>query len=161
MAVPPLSPSSAGSGVPPIGNTVGVGPAMDPTYLAFLRANGYSEDALKLQVAEKVRQIQGEQALKAGGFANALGEARGGIQDSFQDRGMYSSGARMQQDANAIRDSNQAQAEYRYGTNNEINNLLMGQADSIAKMRQDAADKGLVARDTVGTGGASALVGKA
>lgn len=145
--------------VPPIGNTVGIGPAMDPTYLAFLRANGYSEEALKAQVAAKVKQLEGEKALHAGGFADQLRVARGGVQDDFQDRGMFSSGARMQQDANAIHDNAQRKSEYDYGINSDINNLLMGQADSIAKMRQDAADKGLDARNKVGVGGVNASVG--
>lgn len=145
--------------VPPIGNTVGVGPAMDPTYLAFLRANGYSEEALKMQVAQKVKQIEGEKALRAGGFANDLRVARGSVSDDFQGRGMYQSGGRMLADANAIRDNAQRRQEYEYGANREVEDLLMGQADQIARMRQEAADKGLEARDRVATGGARSAVG--
>lgn len=138
---------------------MGVGPAQDPQYLAFLRASGFDDEQARAEIAARQAEIQAQKVLKRNAFAQQLMSARGQVQDEFQDRGMYGSGARLQADTRAIAETGQRQAEYEQGLGRESAGLDRDLVSTLARSARERAEEGLLARDRVAIGNARAEAG--
>lgn len=125
------------------------GPLQDPAYLAFLRASGFDDEHLKKETMAQQAEIEAKKTLRRQGFAQQLMASRGEVQDSFQDRGLYSSGARMQTDTRAIANVGQQQAEYEQGLNQQGAGLSRDLEYGLAKSAGQRGDEALTAADRV------------
>lgn len=68
--------------------------ASDPKYLAFLRMLGVQESNLRAEIQARIDQATRETNRAAAGFAQRKTEATRRIDLDFEDRGLFSSGAR-------------------------------------------------------------------
>lgn len=158
MAVLPL-PAIPGAPVAPqpmIGNTVGGPPAQDPSYLAFLRASGASEDELRATIASKQDALNATMRAELPTFADQLRRQQGATEMGAQDRGMFQSGGRLAEEAqNTVTNTNDVNKLYT-STQNSQNDLENQLLTGLASQRQQQADQGLAARDSVATNSAGA-----
>lgn len=114
----------------------------DPTILAFLRSSGLAEQVAANDVAR--RQTAINQALGIGiEDLNQKGEiSRRNIGNSYEDRGVYRSGANLRDQAEQEAQQARQQGALQFQARDDMNNLSGGLTSMIAENQQKAAEMG-------------------
>jgi hypothetical protein len=125
-------------------------PASDPAYLAFLRSSGVQESQTQAEAQRRISQLQRGLARRAPGYAEDSRLAQRNIGEDFEGRGLYDSGRRMTDQADAAAAVGRRQAEDAAQTGDSISDTSVDAATTIARLRRDRAEQELQSRTRIG-----------
>lgn len=116
-------------------------PAVDPSFLAFLRSQGIEESDIQGEIARRTSQITRGLERRQPVYADQM--ERGLEQDahSFEDRGLYRSGARLVAQQRTATDIDRARLEDESGVRDQIANLEQSGAAQVAALRRQTAEQ--------------------
>lgn len=137
-----LDPAPVGGGGGGSGGVAPYDPTTDPTYQAYIANLDLNQAQQQADTSRRIAQLQGNQTQQLADSARAGQQSQTGISNSYEGRGLYNSGARLND--LSIQQANQGAREnsIKTGTANSISDLETTLANAVAQMalrRQSAA----------------------
>lgn len=111
-------------------------PNSDPSYLALLAQLGLEEQRIRNQATESVTRAKTDAAIAAPRIQEQGVETRRGINNNWEGRGLYRSGARLRDLAIQERGQTQRLADLERGTANRISGIGSELASGLAELAQ-------------------------
>lgn len=124
-------------------------PEEDPQFLAFQRAQGVSESELRASIAMQRSRLQRDLANRMPQFDQMRDQASRQVQGNYLSRGLFRSGARLEDENRAVNDVESQRAAAITQTRDGEADLSSQLARQIAESRRRQADESLGARQRV------------
>lgn len=132
------APAAAGSTAP-----VAVPGANDPAYLAYMRQMGVEEADINTLTGFRVGALTRQLGRALPAYAERRETAVRDTGRAYEDRGMYSSGARHDAQAEAGRAIDRERLDFEAGIRDEIGEMYLTTAMDIASLRRQLMERGL------------------
>lgn len=129
---------------------------MDPSFQAFMRAQGVEESEIVGEVARRTSAATRGLARRDPVYEERTVEQGEEIAEDFESRGMFRSGMRLQGQARSARGIMRSRLEDHAGVRDGIADSEQAAARSIAGLRRGAAEADLDARQRVSIDAAEA-----
>jgi peptidoglycan hydrolase-like protein with peptidoglycan-binding domain len=121
----------------------------DPKYLAFMRMSGVDEANIRNEIQARIDQTNRETNRAAAGFAQRKTDQTRQIGLDFEDRGLFGSGGRMTQQADASAKIDYDRQMEEAARADALANANRSAEQDLAKIAQNRAEEELNARSRV------------
>lgn len=142
---PAATPDTTGGGGGGGGSGGGYDPSSDPTYQAYIANLDLTQQQQQADTARKIGDLQAAQTMNLGNIATAGQASQRNINGGYEGRGLYNSGARLND--LSIQSANQASQEnqVKQGTATGISDLEAALANAVAQMslKRQSAGQGV------------------
>lgn len=131
----------------------------DPALNAYLRAMGVEEASIRTGVRQQTRDAVRAWEVRQPLYKENLEEARQGIADDAEARGLYRSGATITRQAAAARDITRQYLGDRQAVTDAAAGFQRAGAEAVARLRRERAEQELSSRRAATERGAAAAYG--
>lgn len=125
-------------------------PAMDPAYLAFLRASGVQEAEASAEADTRISQLRRGLNRRAVGYQEDARLTNRAVGEDYENRGLYESGRRVSDQADAAAMIGRQRLDDEETTGDQISNTTNAAASTIARLRRQRAEEELNSRTRIG-----------
>lgn len=133
-------------------------PYQDPVFLAYLRSQGMSESDVAGELAIRTSSLSRQLARQLPAYDDQAQRSQEGISNSYEDRGMFRSGARLVAQQRQATDDDRAKLNFTAGVTDQLSGATLSTAADVARIRRGTAEEELAARGRVAEAGATAGV---
>lgn len=143
------SPASTAPGTGSFSGLGSINPYEDPTFGAYMRGLGVSDNNTQAEIALRNNQLTQQQQSQAPSFAEQLTNGERQIGGNFEDRGVFNSGRRVADQTQFAGDVANQKNQFNQGIQGQRDDLQFQLASQIAANQQNGAEKALQSQQNI------------